>query len=109
MQPQQRSQTGPGATTPIVLNVYGNPFSVGMGVIVSGTVNYTVQHTFDDISVQGWNPATANWLNHIFLLNLTANMDSNYAFPVRAIRLLVNSGSGTATLYAIQSGGIGGS
>lgn len=109
MLPQQRSQTGVGNTAPIVLNIYGNPFSVGMGVIVSGTVTYTVQHTFDDTSVPGWNPATANWLNHIFLLNLTTNMDSNYAFPVRAIRLQVTAGTGTATLYAIQSGGMGGS
>jgi hypothetical protein len=35
---------------------------------------------------------------------LGANADGNYAFPVTGIRLLVNSGGGTARLTLLQAG-----
>ena len=95
------SQTGTGSTSTIPMDHYINPFNVGFGVKVSGTVNYTVQHTFDDV----FDPAvTPTWFNHPVIASQTANQDGNYAFPVMAIRLTVNSGSGTATLNLIQAG-----
>jgi hypothetical protein len=86
------------------MNLNTSPFNVGFGVTVSGTVNYTVQHTFDDVYSATFNPSTATWFDHPTVASLAANADGNYAFPVTAIRLLVNSGGGTATLALLQAG-----
>ena len=49
MRPQVISKTGTGTSAWIPMDYKQNPFNVGIGVVVSGTVTYTVQHTFDDI------------------------------------------------------------
>lgn len=99
MKLQTVSKTGVGSSSAIVMNTNVSPFNVGFGVIASGTVNYTVQHTFDD-------PATgfSTWFSHPTVASQTANADGNYAFPVTGIKVLVNSGSGTATLKLVQAG-----
>lgn len=99
MKVQIVSKTGAGSTSPIVINTNTNPCNIGFGVIVSGTVDYTVQHTFDD-------PATGftTWFPHPTIATQSTNKDGNYAFPVTGIRLTVNSGGGTATLKLVQAG-----
>ena len=99
MKVQTVSKTGVGSSSSLVMNTDISPFNVGFGVIVSGTVNYTVQHTFDD-------PASgfSTWFSHPTIASETTNQDGNYAFPVTGIKLLVNSGDGTATLKLIQAG-----
>lgn len=104
MKPISVSQTGVGSSAVIPMDTRKNPFNVGLGVAVTGTVNYTVQHTFEDAFSPSFNAATAVWFNHPTLSALAANTDSNYAFAVRGIRLTVNSGTGTAKLTAIQAG-----
>lgn len=99
MKVQIAAQTGAGSTAPFVMNTNTNPFNVGFGVIVSGVVNYTVQHTFDDPAV-----GFTTWFNHPTIAALSTTADGNYAFPVTGIRLTVNSGAGTATLKLIQAG-----
>jgi len=100
MRPITVSKTGTGSTEVVVMDHNINPFNVGMGVVVSGTVNYTVQHTFNNV-VAGETPT---WFNHPTLASVATNADGNYAFPVTGIRLTVNSGSGTATLIIVQAG-----
>jgi len=99
MKLQTVSKTGVGSSSALVMNTNISPFNVGFGVIVTGTVNYTVQHTFDD-------PASSfsTWFSHPTIASQAANADGNYAFPVTGIKVLVNSGSGTATLKLIQAG-----
>ena len=99
MKVQTVSKTGVGSSDALVMNTNISPFNVGFGVIVSGTVDYTVQHTFDD-------PATgfSTWFSHPTIAGETTNQDGNYAFPVTGIKVLVNSGSGSATLKLIQAG-----
>jgi hypothetical protein len=75
------------------------PFAVGFGCVVTGTVNFTVEHTFDDIQ----NGVTPTWFSHSSVAAKTANTDGNYAFPVRAIRLTQNSGTGSVVMTFIQS------
>jgi hypothetical protein len=104
MRPITKSVTGVGVSAPIPLDQYISPFNVGFGVVVSGTVTYTVQHTFDNVWAAGYTPASGNWFNHPDVASETANADGNYAFPVTAIRLSVASGSGTATITAVQAG-----
>lgn len=99
MKLQTVSKTGTGSSSALVMNTNQTPFNVGFGVIVSGTVNYTVQHTFDD-------PATGftTWFSHPTVASQAANADGNYAFPVTGIKLLINSGPGSATLKLVQAG-----
>jgi hypothetical protein len=99
MKQQTVSQTGVGSSGSIVVNTNISPVNIGFGVVVTGTVNYTVQHTFDDPAV-----GFSTWFSHPTVAGQTANADGNYAFPVTGIKVLVNSGSGTATLNLIQAG-----
>ena len=99
MRPITVSQTGAGSTNPVPMNLFATPFNVGMGIKVSGVVDYTVQHTFDDPTV-----ALSTWFPHPTVAAQIANADGNYAFPVTAIRVTMNSGDGTVTLKLIQAG-----
>jgi len=99
MRLQTVSKTGVGSSSALVMNTNISPFNVGFGVVVAGTVNYTIQHTFDDPSV-----GFTTWYSHPTVASQTANADGNYAFPVTGIKVLVNSGTGSATLNLIQAG-----
>jgi len=101
MRPIVITKTGAGSSSVAPVDTYRNPFNIGIGVVVSGTVNYTIQHTFDDVFNSAVTPV---WFSHPTLNALAANADGNYAFPVRAIKVLVNSGAGTATATIIQAG-----
>jgi hypothetical protein len=99
MKVQTVSKTGAGSSSAVVMNTNISPFNVGFAVIVSGTVDYTIQHTFDDPAV-----GFTTWFDHPTIANEATNQDGNYAFPVSGIKVLVNSGGGTATLKIIQAG-----
>lgn len=93
MRPITVTQATVAASAPIGMDREQAPFAVGFGVIASGTVTYTVQHTFDDV----------NWFNHGTVVNATTSLDGNYAFPVSAIRLNVTAGTGSATITILQA------
>lgn len=86
---------------------YISPFNVSLSVLVTGTVNYTVQYTFDDVFASAYNPATGNWVDHPTLTSKTATADSNIAYPVTGIRIKLASGTGSVQLTTIQAGGGG--
>lgn len=100
MRQQIVSKTGTGSSQVIPMNLNTNPFNVGFGVVVTGTVNYTVQHTFDNPQTV----ASPTWFSHPTVAALAVSQDGNYAFPVAAIKVIVNSGAGTVTLTVIQAG-----
>jgi hypothetical protein len=99
MKLQTVSQTGTGSTSALVMNTNATPFNVGFGVVVIDTVNYTIEHTFDDPAI-----GFTTWFPHPTVASQATNQDGNYAFPVTGIRLTVNSGGGTATLNLVQAG-----
>lgn len=99
MKVQTVAKTGAGSSSALVMNTNISPFNVGFGVVVDGTVNYTIQHTFDDPAV-----GFTTWFSHPTIASQAANADGNYAFPVTGIKVLVNSGGGTATLKLVQAG-----
>lgn len=99
MKVQKVSQTGTGSTSALVMNTDISPFNVGFGVVVTGTVTYKVQHTFDDPSV-----GFTTWFDHPTITGLSANADGNYAFPVSGVRVTVTAGGGSATMNVIQAG-----
>jgi hypothetical protein len=70
------------------------PFNVGIGCAVTGTVSYSIQHTFD----------LTNWFENANVSSATASADTNYMFPVRAIRLHQASGSGSVVATILQAG-----
>lgn len=82
-----------GVTYP--LNWRQNNFQVSLGLIITGTINVTVQHTLD--ALHGEYVASPSWFPHSSLVSKTASADGNYAFPVVATRLLVNSVTAGAT------------
>jgi hypothetical protein len=93
---------GVGGSIPIPVDKNVTPTSIGLGIVITGTVDVTVQHTFDDI----WAGASTifTWFDHPTLINVVANGDGNLAFPPTAVRLLTNSGIGTAEFDLIQAG-----
>jgi hypothetical protein len=108
MRRQVASVAGVAVSPPIVMDTYISPFNVGFGVVVTGTVTYSVQHTFDDVFAATYTPAAGNWFNHPTLNGQTTSQDGNYAFPVSAIRFNVASGTGSIDAVVIQAGVVGG-
>jgi hypothetical protein len=100
MRQQVVSKTNTGSSAIIPMNLDSTPFNVGFGVVITGSPTYTVQHTFDN----PWTTASPTWFDHPTVAAEDANADGNYAFPVAAIKVVVTSETGTATLTVIQAG-----
>ena len=66
---------------------------ISYAVVVTGTVNYTVQHSLDGLNFFDNSDNTAQ----------TTSQDGNYIFPVRAVRVKYNSGSGSFVFNLRQS------
>jgi len=89
-------------SAPAVLDYYGRP-EVSLQAVVTGTANYTIQQTLDNPLKEG---ATITWFNHpdTALVNATANQQGNYAYIPTAVRVVLNSGSGSVRLTITQAG-----
>jgi hypothetical protein len=96
---------GVGATPWQLVDNYLDPTSLRISVDVVGTVNYTVQYTFDNVFASNYVASSGNWTDHATLTSQTTTKDSNIAYPVRGIRLKQASGTGTTVLTIIQAGG----
>lgn len=95
------SQTGAGTTAWVPTDTWKTPFSLSVACTVTGTVNYDVEHTFDDIQ----NTAlTIVAFTNPTLVGDTTNQEAVYTYPVKAVRLKVNSGSGTVVMTTLQAG-----
>jgi hypothetical protein len=105
MRPVVYTITGSGTSGVCPIDHYIAPTNVTLGATITGTVNYTVQYTFDDVFAVSYVPASGNWVDHPSLTAQTTSKDSNLAYPARGVRLVVNSGSGTVRLTIIQAGG----
>lgn len=70
---------------------------IGFMVDVTGTVNYTVQYTMQDVQ-NGAQPSTLTWLSHDTVASATADVGGNFVVPIRAMRMKVNSYSAGAAL-----------
>lgn len=99
MRPQVITQNGTGSTAWIPLDYKQSPFNVGFGVLATGTVTYTIEHTFDDVFDSTITPTV---FSHSTVINQTSNANSNYAFPIRAVRVTVTAGTGSAKLTLLQ-------
>lgn len=100
-----------GATPWIVLDRHRDPFAIGFGVTVVGTVTYQPQHTFDNVLARNAPPPDV-FTNDGTPFNpapgASDSQDGNIAFPVGAFRVQINSGTGTLRIRVIQAGIRGG-
>ena len=99
MKLQTVAKTGEGSSAPIVIDTNKNPVNIGFAVIKDGTVNYTVQHTFDDPAV-----GFSVWFSHPTVAAKDANAEGSYTTPITAVRVTMNSGTGSVTLKLLQAG-----
>ena len=87
----------------IPLNFNNVSVGIGFACVVSGTVNYTVNHTYDDI----YNSAiTPTWWpdGQSSLVGATTSQEGNFVLPVSAMQIVINSGTGSVTTTILQQG-----
>lgn len=101
MRPIVISRSGVGSSSVTVLDHNRNPFNVGFGCVVTGTVSdYTIEHTFDNV-MQG---VTPRWFPHPSVVNQSSNQDGTYAFPIQAMRITIATGTGSVEVTLLQAG-----
>lgn len=93
--------TGVGASVPIPMNLGQTPFNATITVDVTGTIDYTVQYTNDPV-FDGVGPFL--WFNHVDLVGDTTDAVGTIISPITALRILTNSGDGTAVMRVSQAG-----
>ena len=100
MRPQVITQSSAGTSAWIPVDYKQNPFNIGFGVVVSDTLTYDIEHTFDNILDASVTPTA---FKHSTVAAQTTSKDGNYAFPVRAVRINVTAfTSGSVTLTLLQ-------
>lgn len=95
-----------GSSPPIPVDIYQAPDNLTLKVSLSGTIDVTVQYTNDPIFET--DPIDVEWTDDTDLQNLTAGYTTaTLISPVTAVRLVTNSGDGTAKFTIIQAGVMG--
>lgn len=97
---------GKGRAYPAVMDYFANPTTISVYVVVTGTIDWTVQDTPNDPGNNTGGPDTWTWFDcdDSALVTTATNAKGNYAFPPHAISLLVNSSSGgIATVTITQA------
>lgn len=94
-----RGTTSSAASKMYVLS-HRNPYAALVSVDVTGTINFTVQETFDDAITQTNASGNILWVDVTALASKTADTTSLITRSATAIRVLVNSYSSTAELQA---------
>lgn len=89
-------------SSPALVDIHGLP-QVSIQIIVTGTVNYTVQQTLDDLNDPN---VTPTWFSSTdaAVVGATASKQSSWSVPVGAIRVVQNSGTGSTRATVLQAG-----
>lgn len=83
-----------------VSNQWGNT-EIGIQIDVTGTINYTLQQTMQDVLAADSQPTTLTWQNHDTLIAQTADQNGNYVIPIAAIRLKVDSATTASVQFTV--------
>ena len=97
------TQTGVGASAPVVVDCTGVPSEISWAVNTKGApATYSIQYTPDDV----FNIPSADvvWFNDPNGTSLTANAINVIKMPVRAVRLSVASGAAAGVDFTINQG-----
>lgn len=91
-----------GNTRWVKLDHFQVPFNVALFAVITATLTADVEYTPDN--VDGASAPTV--IDHPDMSDMTATTDGNIAFPAQAVRLAVesSSGSGAVTFTVIQAG-----
>jgi hypothetical protein len=73
-------------------DLHKNPTNMTLTLVITATADVTVQDT--PVDVQARAPLSTEIFNHPTLAAVTASAESNYAFPPRFVRAVMNSSSG---------------
>lgn len=99
---------GIGASPWQAFSEHTNPFSAGVQIVVTGTINADIEYTGDDPNgpLGAFPPAPVNptAFKHATLVAVTANAAGSFSVPCWGWRVRVNSGSGSAKVTVAQSG-----
>ncbi len=87
------------------LNTMTNPINVGVGVTVTGTINFSVEYTYQDPNTLALGSYPTVWTQSALAAKTSAT-DGSFTFPCWGMRLTQNSftSGGTATATFIQAG-----
>lgn len=88
----------------VALDTFSTQFQVTIGCAVTGTVNYTVQYTLDNVLADGYLPSSGTWFNITDLASKTATLSAIVDYPVTAVKLVQNSGAGSVVMTVLQTG-----
>ena len=94
-----------GVTKSIPTNWVQNPYTQSLFIDVTGTISATVHHTENDPEGTAYASSfstDATWRATTGLTTVSADAESNIAFPVRGVRVNVHSGTGTLVFTTIQ-------
>lgn len=90
------------STAWVPLDVLQTPFAVGVGVaLVSGSANYDLEHTYDEIDT---NTPTQVAYNNGTMAAKTASFDVGLTYPVKAVRLDINSHTSGVLRFTVLQG-----
>lgn len=76
-----------------------NPFHVTLGITVVGTVNVSVLYAINKLT-----SAIVSWIAHADLTAKTVDCVGTLISPVYGVKLVYNSGTGSASLHIDQAG-----
>jgi hypothetical protein len=101
-----------GSSRWVVCNYQIAPANISMSVVVDGTVNYTIEYTYDNVNsnqntmggANGNYPAVPTVWAHSTLAAQTTSKDGFFAYPILAWRATLNSGSGSITATGVSAG-----
>lgn len=97
--------TGVASSAWVRTDPFNDP-ALGSQCDVSGTVNYTVEASFDDpnSATDPVLPALMTWIKSSDpnVANATASAQSSFAYSPTFLRVTLNSGTGSVTLKAVQ-------
>jgi hypothetical protein len=95
----------PAASTPwFGVNWHAQPVNIELAGVVTGTVNYTWQYTYDDPNNLPSGVLFPQPFNHPTLNNQAVSLDGSINDPVAAVRLVVNSGAGSVRGTWMEAG-----
>lgn len=96
------TQTGVGTSAPAPIDIHGRP-ELAIQTVANGTVNYTVQQTLDDIQDPS---VTPTWFPSpvAALVAAVTSQQAEFPFMPSAVRVVVNSGTGSVRMTLLQPG-----
>lgn len=98
------------SSAPLPVDYRAAVFNIGIGCSISSgaVLTYSIQYTFDDVYVAGYDPSLGNWFTHSVLSAKTTSADSTITSPITAVRLTVSAYTGgSVTAVFLQASGQG--